>query len=495
MNEERKIFSLSTVLNRVQTVFDDYMSGKFFWIKVELSKVNFDRKGHLYLELIENKGGVTMAKCRGTIWKRNVDTILQALGDAQKDILKDGAEVLCCCEVVFSPVYGFSVNIVDIDLAYSLGEVERKKQATLEQLQKLGLLTQNAKLDLPIVIQRIALIGSVGTSGYQDFVHQLKHNQQQFVYHIHSFDCRVQGESAALEIGSQLQKINKDEFDVVVIIRGGGSKFDLDIFNDFDLASSIANSELCVLTGIGHETDSTVADFVAHSYFKTPSAVAAFIVERTLYYYANITSYYKDIVELCNRKRILSQHQLDITANAIKNKAIASIQIDKNRLQIATTKVLNEVRDRVSKEQHILSLASQVISYQPKVSTRKKQQELEERSRMIALLSKTVVQQQKQYSKANTDILKFYCKSSIKKERLHIEQIQDMLALFDVSTMLKKGFAIVRLNTKTVNEYTDIEEGDVLEIEVYNKVFEITVKNSKEIHKWKNLLMNEHLVN
>lgn len=495
MNREQKIFSLSTVLNRVQTVFDDFMSGKYFWIKVELSKVNFDRKGHVYIELVENNEGNTLAKCRATIWKRNADVILQKLGDQSKDILKDGAEILCCCEVVFSPVYGFSINITDIDLAFSLGEVERKKQETIEQLRKLDLLTKNAKRDLATVLQRIALIGSVGTAGHEDFVRQLEKNKSEFVYNITYFDCRVQGEGSEMDICDQFNKINVRDFDVVVLVRGGGSKFDLETFNSYALSSIIANFELPVFTGIGHETDSSVVDFVSHTYFKTPSAVAAFIVEHTLAYYSHIIALYKGVLENYNRKMIQSTHELDVVADAIKNRAVASTIAEKNNLLITINSLVNEVGTKVRTEYHVLNLASQLVSFQPKVITNRRASKLDEMTKMFALLANNALNKEKQLLASNVDVLPFYCRNSIKKEYLRMDKAINLLDFFDLSAMMKKGLAIVRLNNKLLNAHSLIKEGDILEIEVYNKVFEVTVKDSKEIHKWKNLLMTEHQAN
>ncbi|MDR0228275.1 MAG: exodeoxyribonuclease VII large subunit [Flavobacteriaceae bacterium] len=486
--EDQKIFSLSTILNRVQSVFDNYMSGKNFWIRVEISKLNIDRKGHLYLELVESREGQTLAKCRATIWKRNANLIMEELGDSAMQVLKEGAEILCYCDVVFSPVFGFSINISQIDVAFSLGEVERKKRETLQQLQKLGLLEKNAQLNLPRVLQRIALIGSVGTSGHEDFVNQLHKNEYGFAYAVQFFDTRVQGLDAAKDITNCLKNLPHTAFDVVVILRGGGSKFDLEVFNDFGLAVEIANCPLPVFTGIGHETDSTVADFVAHTYFKTPSAVAAFIVEKTVQYYAEVLTLYKEIRTVYEQKMTRLNHQLDIVSREIKSEVVLKMRKEKNNLQIVSNQLVHDSKRMLSGGKESLKLKQQIVELKPKMVVQKANNKLKEQAQVIALLSSGVLQQKQSVLQLKAKMLKHRSREVIKKEQIKLDSLSSISALLNVENLLKKGLAVVAVDGVYIDDQTNIMTGSTIEIQTAHKIYQIVVSNSKEINRWNNLL-------
>ncbi|MDR2222813.1 MAG: exodeoxyribonuclease VII large subunit [Flavobacteriaceae bacterium] len=484
--ENQKIFSLSTILNRVQTVFDDYMSGKSFWIRVEISKLNLDRKGHIYLELVESKEGFTLAKCRATIWKSNANLIIEELGDSVMQVLKEGSEILCCCEVVFSPIFGFSVNISKIDVAFSLGEVERRKRETLMQLQKQGLIDKNAKLRLPLVLQRIALIGSVGTAGHEDFINQLYTNEYGFSYAIQFFDTRVQGLDAAKELVSSLRSLPYKEFDVVVILRGGGSKFDLEVFNDLKLAVEIANCPLPILTGIGHETDSTVADFVAHTYFKTPSAVAAFIVERMVQYYGGVVACYRDIQYLYKQRITELRHQLTIVSREIKSEAIQQVRNEKSNLQVEANRLVHDVKRILSVAQENLRLKQQVVQLKPKIVSQRATVHLKEQIQVMALLTHGIAQQKQAELEMMSQVLRYQSKQVLKKEYIKLQTLEELPLLLDIENLLKKGLAIVTVDGVPIDEQTTILAGSTLEVQIANKIYQIIVSQGKEISRWNN---------
>lgn len=253
------------------------------WITAEIAEVQINRSGHCYLQLVdkrENEEGI-IAAARATIWASLFRTLRPYFETATGRTLEKGIQVLLNVEVVFHELYGYSLNVKGIDPTYTVGELEQKKQRILKQLEQEGLIDMNRKLEFPALPKNIAVISSSTAAGLGDFVNQLQKNTYGYRFHIKTFSAVMQGEKAVESVIAALEKIHKYErwFDVVVLVRGGGSAVDLGCFDNYDMAVNIANFPLPVLTGIGHERDLTIADRVAHLHLKTPTAVAAFLVE------------------------------------------------------------------------------------------------------------------------------------------------------------------------------------------------------------------------
>lgn len=252
------------------------------WFKAEIAKMSQSPSGHLYLELVEEAQGQRLAMMRGTIWKTQHAAIRSELGAAADQVLAKGSEIVFNGKVNYHAVYGVSLVIQEIDLSAMVGEAERRKQETLKVLKGEGALERNRALPLPSLVQRIALVGSPGTSGFRDFGVHLLRNDWGLGFDVDVFPATVQGKDAPEALIQALGQAQTCQPDVVVMVRGGGSALDLDAFNDLALCRTIASMPHPVLTGIGHETDLSVADLVAHTHFKTPTAVADFLVDRAL---------------------------------------------------------------------------------------------------------------------------------------------------------------------------------------------------------------------
>lgn len=237
---------------------------------------------HLYLELIEKKRDAIVAKSRANIWYTNANRILTHFQMITRETLKPGMKVLLNVKVDFHVQYGFSLSIVDIDPSFSLGEFERIKQQTIEQLDVDGLLEMNKMLELPMVIQNIAIVTSATAAGYQDFLNELQHNSYGYHFNTTLFPALVQGEKAPESLINAINEVEKSSqsFDALIIIRGGGSVIDLSCFDDFEFNYQLAQSTIPILTGIGHDRDQSVSDLVAHTSLKTPTAVAQFCVDQ-----------------------------------------------------------------------------------------------------------------------------------------------------------------------------------------------------------------------
>ena len=280
MNEPQHI-TLRELQRRVKAVLE----GQFalpVWVSAEISDLKVNYSGHCYLELVEKGGdnGVPTAQARAVVWRSQYPRIAAYFEAETGQRLAPGLKILAKVLVSYHELYGFSLQITDIDPSYTLGDLERQRQQTIAQLQQDGVWEMNREVAMPTVVQRVAVVSSVNAAGYQDFCKELEKSPYRF--EVTLFDAFMQGEAAEQSIIDALCRVadRMEEFDAVVMIRGGGSRSDLNCFNAYRLCSYVAQFPLPVITGIGHDKDTSVADMVAHTALKTPTAVAGWLVER-----------------------------------------------------------------------------------------------------------------------------------------------------------------------------------------------------------------------
>ena len=255
-----------------------------FWMVAEISELKVNSNGHCYLELVEKdtESETMKARARATIWSSVFRMIRPYFETTVRTALSPGLKIMVKASVEFHELYGLSLNITDIEPAYTLGEMAKQKQDVIDRLIREGVFDLNKQQELPRLPRKIAVISSRTAAGYGDFHDQLLHNPYGYKFYVRLFPAIMQGEEAEESIVTAMEKVFRyeDFFDALVIIRGGGSQSDLSCFNGYWLASNIAQFSLPVLTGIGHEQDETVADMVAHTRLKTPTAVAEFLLAK-----------------------------------------------------------------------------------------------------------------------------------------------------------------------------------------------------------------------
>ena len=255
-----------------------------YWVQAELSDVRSNYSGHCYLEFIQKDAGGNnlIAKARGTIWSNIYKMLKPYFEQETGQAFTSGIKVLVQVSVEFHELYGYSLTVLDIDSTYTVGDMERKRREILRQLEEEGVIDLNKELEMPMLPQRIAVISSATAAGYGDFCNQLANNSRGYGFRTELFPAIMQGERVEESILSALDAINNrlEEFDVLVIIRGGGATSDLSGFDTYLLAASCAQFPLPIITGIGHERDDTVIDKVAHTRVKTPTAAAEFLIAK-----------------------------------------------------------------------------------------------------------------------------------------------------------------------------------------------------------------------
>ncbi len=277
-SETRNFATVSRVHARLRKLLEPALHAEAFWLRAELSSVNHS-KGRLYCDLVELREGRVVAKFRCTIWPRELTEIKSRLHEARLDeLLEDGNEVGLRCQIQYHELYGMSVNAIDIDPSASLGALERKKQEIIARLRADEVLDKNAERPVPLLPKRIGLVASRDTAGYKDFVATLEASGYGIT--IYSADARVEGDDTERTVLRALDVLSQLDLDLVVVLRGGGSRISLSYLDNEAIARAIADHPLPVWTAIGHEIDTSVLDAVAHSFYKTPTAVAEHIVSR-----------------------------------------------------------------------------------------------------------------------------------------------------------------------------------------------------------------------
>lgn len=365
---EQAVISLYELNNLVRGVIANTFT-QSFWIRAEMSDVRVAQNGHCYLEFIEkdSKNRNIIAKARGSIWA-NVFRLLKAYFESETgQAFSSGLKVLVQVSVEFHELYGYSLNVHNIDPTYTLGDQARNRALILKQLEEEGVLTLNKELELPTVTNRIAVISSPTAAGYEDFCNQLENNTDGFVFYAHLFPAIMQGERTEESIISALDRIYEhvDKFDAVIIIRGGGATSELSSFDSYLLAANCAQFPLPIITGIGHERDDTVLDIVAHTRAKTPTAVAEFLIKRIQSAAIVMYELQESIITSTNRKlteetvflNTLATHFSYIIKDNTKGQ-LNKINTFTERLKNATKRVIQEEKHRLTNKEQFLKLIS-----------------------------------------------------------------------------------------------------------------------------------------
>ena len=333
------------------------------WISAEISELKLNRSGHCYLNLVEKGAtdGAPRAEARAMIWRSAYGAITTSFESATGTPLSSGIKVLVRVVVTFHEIYGLSLQIIDIDPNYTLGEVERRRRETIARLQEDGVWDMNRELELPRPTLRIAIVSSATAAGYRDFMQEISRSNYRF--RITLFESLMQGDGGECSVIDALDAIaeREEEFDVVAIIRGGGSTSDLALFDSYRIASHIAQFPLPVVTGIGHDKDVSVADMVAHTSCKTPTAVATLLMEladQELNYIAVLAAEIKLIAErnIANEGLRIVRYSGDISRLASEY-----LQVEEHRVGMLKHELYTEAKSRVSNELQRLERAEAIV--------------------------------------------------------------------------------------------------------------------------------------
>lgn len=356
--------SLYELNHRVREAIDQSLPGEY-WVQAEMSSVNVNAAGHCYIELVQknDRGPGLVAKARATVWAGRFRMLKPYFEQATGQTFVAGISVLLLVTAEFHELYGLSYIVQDIDPAYTLGDMARRRREILQRLESEGTLRLNKELELPVVPQRIAVISSETAAGYGDFCNQLLTNPYGFAFTTRLFPAVMQGDRVEASVIAALDAVaaEAEQWDVVVIIRGGGATSDLAGFDTYELASNCAQFPLPIITGIGHERDDTVIDAVAHTRVKTPTAAAEFLVNRLVEAAEHLAHCVDAVADGISRRMTAEQQRLARLAQRLPGAFALRRTNEDHRLGRALERISTGIGNLLTRQQHRLELAEKVI--------------------------------------------------------------------------------------------------------------------------------------
>ena len=461
MNPESNMaIKLSELNQKVKSVITDNFPDPV-WVIAEVSDITIHSTGHCYLELVEKdtKSDKLVAKARAIIWSFTFRMLKPYFETTTGYSLNVGIKVLVKATVEFHEIYGFSLTISDIDPTYTLGDIERKRQEIINRLEKEGVINMNKEIPLHLVPQKIAVISSETAAGYKDFVNQLEQNEYGYAFYPVLFTSIMQGDQAESSIVRTFERIYQyeDFFDVVVIIRGGGSKSDLGTFDNYNIAFHITQFPLPVLTGIGHEQDDTIADLVAHTRLKTPTAVADHLINIVQDFDNSLSEANNQLVRIVSMQ--LQDHQKQIDALSHRLSIVVQLNIQQR------TNLLKYNAKRLETLYHqIFRQHSERIDFiYKKIRSAGKNMLLLKVTRLDGLKSSMLL----------------VTKKYLEIKHHQMEMMQQRKSDMDPDRILNRGFSITLGNGKPLKDATLVNEGDTIETRLHKgKLFSRVKKTS-----------------
>ena len=352
--------SLSCLNRMVRTAIEEQLPLKY-WVTGELSEVRATSVGHCYIELVERDEatGEISAKARGTIWSRVYSLLRPYFLEQTGRGFSVGLKVLLQVSVNFHEVYGFSLDVCDIEPAYTIGDMARQRMLIVQRLTDEGVINLNKELLFPLLPKRVAVISSASAAGYGDFCDQLNGNLYGFNFRVQLFPAPMQGSKVEEGIISALDAIARDidSWDVVVIIRGGGATSDLSCFDTYDLANNCAQFPLPIVTGIGHQRDDTLLDIVAHTRVKTPTAAAELLIHTMLVQAEKIENLRRAIPDTVARRIADERRRVEMLVQNLPLSVAMLLQQQRHKLDIWEQQLQASSPDRILAKGYTLTLS------------------------------------------------------------------------------------------------------------------------------------------
>ena len=440
---DRTIFSLSEVTKSIQnTLSERYPTS--FWVKAEMNKLNhYPQSGHCYPDLVEKAGNRIIAEIRSTIWKDDYQRINDNFLKVLHEPLKNGIGILFSAKISFHPVHGISLRILDIDPSFSLGELEKEKQETIERIRKEGIYHSNKSLKMPLLPKRIAIISALTSKGYSDFLNVIDGNTWGYHFFHMLFQAHLQGENAIESLTSQLKRIEKvrHHFDAVAIIRGGGGDIGLTCYNNYELSKAIALFPIPVITGIGHSTNETVAEMVAFKNAITPTELADFLIQKFHNFAVPVQKAQENIIDKCSR--LIRDERLRVVNSVRYFKSVTFSRLIKSK---------NEIQNELKS---ILLQSAYFIQRKRERDINQNILLLEQAARQIFLSERQRTETIKMNVFNNVTLL-------INREKKVIENIERNIDLMNPVNVLNRGYSITTVNDKVLKTVDGMEEGVIM---------------------------------
>lgn len=425
------LFELNNLVREViSTAFDNE-----YWVEAELSELR-EVRGHCYMELIQKElfSNTPVAKASAKCWKNKWQILRPKFEKVSGQHLHAGLKVMLKVYPDFHEAYGFSWIVTDINPEFTMGDMARKRLEIVKQLQAEGIFDLQKELELPLFAQRIAVISSANAAGYGDFCHQLNDNSYGLKFYTRLFPAVMQGEEIEQSVIAALNKINQrmDDFDVVVIIRGGGATSDMSGFDTLSLSENVANFPLPVITGIGHDRDESVLDMVSHTRVKTPTAAAAFLVD-------HLEEVYERVLD-------------------------------------AQTELLTSVRHRMEMEKAQLQHLGEKIPMLFSLYKERQDTMLDHWFQALTTAIQTHLVQETHRLEQLKRGIKPNIEQQMMRENYHLSLLAQRVKSLDPTLLLHRGYSMTMLNGRIVKDKSLLKSGDEIETILENGTIQSIIK-------------------
>lgn len=504
----QQVFSLLEVTRSIEkTISARYKS--WFWVKAEMIKLNhYSHSGHAYPDLVEKKDGKVVAQIRSTLWSSRFEKINRRFLNVTKEPLKDGINIMFRAQINFSPLYGLSINIIDIDPSVTLGDMEREKLATISKLKEEAIFDNNKKKKLSLLPQRLAIISVETSKGYADFIRVIDTNSWGYKFFHMLFPSLLQGDQAVASIMIQLNSIKsvKHHFDLVAIIRGGGGDVGLSCYNNFELSKEIALFPIPVFTGIGHSTNETVVEMVSHTNNITPTKLAEFLIQK----------FHNFNVPVQESQRIISEFAIQIlketgkdlrdTSKYFQSVTQGLVMQNKARLDHINHKLIRQSEHQIVNNKQLLFMQTNSLTSMAKELVQSEKElfqysmtEIDRATRAVARKAGLVISELQSAIKIGSPNVLKVIKENLQNEirnmsngiprqmeqcRNKLEDKEWQVQMLDPVNVLERGYSITYLNGKALHQSTDVNQGDILETRLFNGKLESIVRTTN-LTKWK----------
>jgi exodeoxyribonuclease VII large subunit len=420
-----------------------------YWVMAEISELKENTAGHCYLELIEKhpEEKNVRARVKAIIWSNRYRFLKAFFENITGESLREGLKILVKTKVEYHELYGLSLIISDIDPAFTLGEMAIRRQLVIKKLEQEGVFSMNKELKFPAVPQRIAVISSKNAAGYSDFINHLKSNSFGYVFYTALIETSLQGTETEQGVISALDKIalNSHLFDLVVIIRGGGSQSDLSWFDSYNIAYHVTQFPLPVITGIGHDKDVTITDMVANRSLKTPTAVADFLIDYVSFAENHIVEMSSEIIGAS--RIIIEKNKNRIETLGIKLFPLARI-------------MMSDIKDKLSAEIiEIINIGKELIIRAGLIPSN---QETRLSSAAKSLASGKDIMLKRNGHRLITGTI-----NCLSVNNVRMKGLESTLQLLNPENILQRGFSITTINGMILKNTEQIKKDDLIDTQLY----------------------------
>ncbi|MDZ7738581.1 MAG: exodeoxyribonuclease VII large subunit [Bacteroidales bacterium] len=442
-DENNDRYSLSEIQKLIKQSLEDKLQA-FYWVSAEISELKINHSGHCYLELVEkNKQEDIRSRARAIIWSAKARLLLPYFENIAGQPLSEDIKVMLRVKIDYHEIYGLSLVINDIDPAYTVGEIAVKRKQIIKRLESEGVIDLNRELFMPLLPASIAVISSEQAAGYEDFIDELLRNEHGYSYKTKLFSAVMQGKETEASVIKAINKIFEriSDFDIVVIVRGGGSQSDLSWFDNYNIAYLITQMPIPVLTGIGHEKDLSVTDIVAHRSFKTPTAVADYIINHSLKTEEYLSAMRESIISL--------------SRELVKTKRLAI-----NRISIAISPL---VRSVLKQKHSQLNRSGLRLSGNARSYLSDNRSGLETiKTNIKKRSSEFILNRNRHINDLNNRIIPG-CSRFTKQKHSILDNLSRSINYLSPSSVLKRGYSITLFNDKAVKSRDELTAGSRIE--------------------------------